>query len=131
MLNPLKWKYGVSVAAHALPAPLPRALVCTRMSPVNRDALSGLRTKRSTLRAGEHVTTILSRCRCEFNQHRNPRSNNDNGGAGRAGHGQQAATALLFGFDSSNDPDHLSSDGCAYNRSIRMGFGVLDIQCGA
>ena len=37
--------------------------------------------------------------------------------------------ALLLGFDRSNDPDHLSSDGCAYNRSIRMGFGVLDIRC--
>ena len=43
----------------------------------------------------------------------------------------EAATALLLGFDSSNDPDHLSSDGCAYNRSIRMGFGVLDIRCGS
>jgi len=41
------------------------------------------------------------------------------------------ATALLLGFDRSNDPDHLSSDGCAYNRSIRMGFGVLDIRCGS
>ena len=91
------------------------------MSAVNRGALSGLR----------HVATILGRWRCEFDQHRYPRSNNDNGGAGRAGHGQQAATALLFGFDSGNDPDHLSSDGCAYNRSIRVGFGVLDIRCGS
>src|SRR5262252_3644230 len=30
-----------------------------------------------------------------------------------------------------DDPDHLSSDGCAYNRSICMGFGVLDIRCGS
>ena len=43
--------------------------------------------------------------------------------------GKKQPTALLLGFDRSNDPDHLSSDGCAYNRSIRMGFGVLDIRC--
>src|SRR6516164_2086585 len=74
--------------------------------------------------AFEHVATIFGRWRCEFSQHRNPRIDNDNGGAGRAGDGQQAATALLFGFDCSNDPDHFSSDGYAYYRSIRMGFGV-------
>src|SRR5262249_12995287 len=59
------------------------------------------------------------------------RIGNDDGGAGCAGYGHEAAIALLLGFDSSDDPDHLSSDGCACDRSIRMGFGVLDIRCGA
>jgi hypothetical protein len=79
----------------------------------------------------KHVAAILGRRRCEFSHHRNPRISDDHGSAGCASHGHEAAIALLVGFDSSDDPDHLGSDGCACNRSIRLGFGVLDVRCGA
>jgi hypothetical protein len=66
---------------------------------------------KASVRGDEHVAAILGRRRCEFTKHRNPRTNNNNGGAGRAGHEHEAAVLLSKHAQPRQSPDGQNADG--------------------